>query len=120
MRFINSKTHGILDYLWGILIIMAPWLFDFADGSAAQIVPQVAGVLILVMSLVTNYELGVKKVVPLSTHLTMDVIMGAFLALSPWIFGFADQIIWPHLLFGLFSIGAGLFTKKVPDYNVAN
>lgn len=119
MRFINSKTHGVLDYLWGIMVIITPWLFGFNDGGAAQIVLIVSGVLVLAMALITNYELGAIKVLPFNIHLGMDVIMGAFLAASPWLFGFADQIFWPHLLFGLFSIGAGLLTKKVPDYNVA-
>jgi hypothetical protein len=37
----------------------------------------------------------------------MDVVMGAFLALSPWIFGFSDQgtNAWlPHLIVGLLIV----------------
>jgi hypothetical protein len=28
-----------------------------------------------------------------------------FLLASPWLFGFADRIAWPHVLFGLIEIG---------------
>jgi len=34
MRVIETKTHGYMDYLMGVLLIAAPWLFDFARGGA--------------------------------------------------------------------------------------
>jgi hypothetical protein len=46
-------------------------------------------------------------------HLLLDLAGGAVLAASPWIFGFADRVFWPHVLFGLFSVVAGLTTEKV-------
>jgi hypothetical protein len=33
------------------------------------------------------------------------------LTISPFLFGFADQVYLPHLLFGLFSIVASLVTR---------
>jgi hypothetical protein len=119
MRFMSSKTHGVMDYIAGILLILSPWIFGFATGGPAQTVPIVVGILIISMSLFTDYEAGAVKKISLNFHLGMDIIAGAFLALSPWLFGFADVIIWPHLLFGLLEIGAGLFTKKVPEYKYA-
>jgi hypothetical protein len=116
MRFISSKTHGILDYLSGILLILSPWLFGFANGGMAQNVPVITGILILVMALFTNYELGAVKVLPFNFHLAIDIMAGAFLALSPWMFGFADEVFVPHLIFGIFEMTAGLFTRNVPFY----
>lgn len=115
MRFISTKTHGVLDYLVGVLLILAPWILNFDDGSAAQVVPVVIGFLIILMSLVTNYEMGVIKSVPMSLHLSIDVIVGIFLAISPWLFNFDERVFLPHLLVGLFSIFVGLTTKKVPS-----
>ena len=114
MRFISTKMHGVLDYVVAVLLIAAPWLFGFANGTAAQWIPVVVGVVVIVMSVLTDYEAGAMKVISMPTHLTMDVIAGIFLAASPWLFGFADQVYLPHLVVGLFSIGSGLFTETTP------
>jgi hypothetical protein len=39
--------HSVVDYIVGILLILAPLLLGFADGTAAQWVPQVLGALVL-------------------------------------------------------------------------
>ena len=33
---ISTRIHGIIDYLTGALLIVAPFLFGFADGTVAQ------------------------------------------------------------------------------------
>ena len=112
MRFISSRTHGYLDYLMGILLIASPWLFNFADGGAETWVPVVLGAGAILYSLLTDYELGMSRTISFRTHLTLDLISGAFLAASPWIFGFADQVYTPHLILGLLEMGAALMTRK--------
>ncbi|MFP4093237.1 MAG: SPW repeat protein [Cyclobacteriaceae bacterium] len=116
MRFIPTKTHGILDYLMGVLLIASPWIFGFANNEAAQWVPIVIGILVIGQSLFTNYEVSLIQIIPMPFHLGMDVATGLFLAASPWIFGFADFVYWPHLIFGILEVGAALTTHKVPDY----
>lgn len=114
MRFVSTRAHALLDYAVGILLILAPWLLGFNDGSAAQWVPVANGAVVLVMSLFTNYEGGLFKSISVPVHLTVDVLSGIVLAASPWLFGFADRIFLPHLLVGIFEIGAGLCTRTVP------
>jgi hypothetical protein len=114
MRIIPTKIHGILDYLVGALLIASPWLFDFADGGAKQWIPIVLGAGAILYSLMTNYELGASKTISMTTHLMLDLVSGIFLAASPWLFGFADEVYLPHLVLGLFEIGASLMTKREP------
>ncbi len=114
MRFIPTRVHGVIDYLWGIALIATPWLFGFATGGAAQWVAIVFGVGAILYSLITVYELGAVRIIPMSMHLALDGVAGAVLAASPWLFGFADEVFWPHLLFGLFSVVASLVTQTRP------
>ena len=114
-RPITSRVHGMLDYPVGIVLIAAPWIFGFSDvGGAAVAVPMVVGGLILLQSLITDYEYSVENALPLPVHLATDVVAGIVLAASPWLFGFADEgtNAWlPHLLVGLGLIAAGLLTQ---------
>ncbi|WP_205511817.1 SPW repeat protein [Longitalea arenae] len=114
MRWIATKTHGYLDYLMGILLIAAPWIFGFAREGAETWVPVVIGAGVILYSLITDYELGASPVISMRTHLMLDLIGGALLAVSPWLFGFADYVWQPHLIFGILEMGAALMTKLVP------
>jgi SPW repeat-containing protein len=120
MRFIPTKFHAPLDYIVGAALIAAPWVFQFSEHTAATIVPVVLGIGLIAYSLFTNYELGVWKVAPMAVHNVIDIVAGAVLALSPWIFGFADESanVWvPHLTVGLAAIFLGLTTKQAGGYS---
>lgn len=115
MRFIPTRFHGILDYVVGLLMIAAPWLFNFTRGGAETWVLVIAGVIVLIQAAFTDYEVGVIRKIPMQSHLLMDFGIGVIVALSPWLFGFADYIYTPHLIFGVFSILASLTTHRIPS-----
>jgi SPW repeat len=119
MRFIPTKFHAPLDYIVGVALIAAPWIFQFSEHTAATVVPIVLGIGLIAYSLFTDYELGVWKVAPMAVHNLIDVAAGALLAASPWIFGFADESanVWvPHLVVGLAAVFLGLTTKQGSSY----
>ena len=118
MRFISTKVHGVIDYLWSIVLLASPWLFGFADGGAETWVPVILGIGGIVYAVVTNYELGLVKLLPMPVHLMIDLAMGVFLLLSPWLFGFAENIAAPHVVLGIMAIGTSLMTEKEPRYQV--
>ena len=115
MRFIPTQVHGILDYLIGILLILAPFVLGFAQGGAETWVPIIIGAGVILYSLFTDYELGAVRRIPMRTHLWLDAIGGIILAISPWLFAFS-AIVWvPHLVVGLLEIGTALFTHTRPS-----
>lgn len=116
MRFINTRVHGMMDYLMGVLLIISPWLFGFANGGAAQWVPIILGLGALLYSLMTDYELGLLKIISMKAHLMIDLVAGIFLAASPWLFGFADEVYLPHLILGIAEIGASVMTEQHPSH----
>jgi hypothetical protein len=111
MRFLPTFMHGVIDYLWGIALMASPWLFGFADVPAATWVAIVFGAGAILYSALTAYELGLLKILPMPMHLILDGLGGIVLAASPFLFGFADRVFWPHVLFGLFSVVACLITR---------
>ncbi len=115
MRFISTKVHGVLDYMMGILLIASPWLFGFAEGGGMKVwVPVILGMGALLYSLMTDYELGLSDSISMRTHLTLDLMSGVLLAVSPWLFGFADVVYLPHLILGITEVGAALMTRTHP------
>src|SRR4051812_10763828 len=115
-RLIPSRTHAMLDYPLGVVLILAPWIFGFSDvGGAAVALPIIVGALAIGQSLITDWELSLANLLPLPMHLTMDVLAGVILAVSPFVFGFSDEGVnaWlPHLIVGLGLIAAGLLTQR--------
>jgi hypothetical protein len=116
VRFIPTRVHGALDYIVGVLLVAAPWLFGFDRGGAETWVPVVLGAGAILYSLFTDYELGVVRRIPMPVHLTLDLASGVLLAVSPWLFGFADYVWAPHLVLGLFEVGVSLTTQKTPTH----
>lgn len=114
MRILSTRTHGYLDYIVGLLLILAPFLFDFATGGPEMWLPVILGAAAIVYSFFTDYELGGVRNIPMPTHLTLDLISGLLLAVSPWLLGFAEVVWVPHLLVGLFEILASLMTRRTP------
>jgi hypothetical protein len=119
MRFISTRTHGVLDYATGVLLIAAPWLFGFSDAGLAAWIPIGVGIALLAASLMTDYELGAVRAIPMPAHLAMDGLEGVLLIASPWLFGFADRIWWPHVVVGLLELGAAMMTERTPSYAAA-
>lgn len=104
-----------MDYLMGVILIAAPWIFNFARGGAETWVPVILGAGVILYSLMTGYEYGISRVISMRTHLTLDLLGGIFLAISPWLFGFSDFVYLPHLIFGILEIGASLMTEQAPS-----
>jgi hypothetical protein len=110
MHILSRRAHGALDYIVGLLLIIAPKIFGFDDGGIAARIPVTLGIITIVYSLFTNYELGLFKLLPFRAHLTLDVISGIFLAISPWAFQFADRVWVPHVVVGLIELAAVFMT----------
>jgi hypothetical protein len=119
MRVISSKVHGVLDYVVGIILIIAPWMLGFARNGAETWVPVVLGCITLLYSICTNYELGRFKMLPMRTHLVIDFLSGLLLAASPWLFNFRDQVYLPHLILGIFEMVVVLLSDPVAYHSKA-
>ena len=114
---ISTKTHGVLDYLVGILLIAAPFILGFAGNNTATMVPVILGAMTIVYSLITRYELSLINIIPFKVHLGIDFLSGLLLAASPWLFGFHEEVYLPHLVVGIIEIIVVALSKKPTDLN---
>ncbi len=91
MKPLSATPHGVLDYATGILLLVSPWMFGFNDVSTAATNTMVTiGIVVLLLSLVTDYPLGLIKAVPFRTHGIIETVGALALLVSPWIVGFSE------------------------------
>ena len=88
---ISITLHAMLEPLIAALLIAAPFLFGFSDLGAPTAVAIVLGLAVLVVGLSTKWRIALVKAIPISVHLTIDLIVGALLIASPFLFGFSDE-----------------------------
>lgn len=68
MKIIDTKTHGYMDYIMGIFLLASPSLFSLNLSAVESLVFYIAGVAAFIYSLLTNYELGLVKIIPMKVH----------------------------------------------------
>ena len=117
-RVIPTGIHGVLDYAASGFNLVAPGLLGLKDSPAASRMPHLIGGVGTAYSLLTDYELGLVRTIPMPVHLALDAAKGALLASSPWLFGFAGKgtRYWlPHVAVGTADVLAALTSKKGPS-----
>ena len=118
MRVIPTSVHGAIDYLTGGALLAAPRLLGLNDEPRAAFVLRSAGGGAIAYSLITDYELGMLRLLPMPAHLALDAASGVLVAASPWLFGFADKgpRYWlPHVLIGATEVLAATTTRTEPS-----
>ena len=115
MRILSTRFHGVIDYVVGLFLIALPYLFGFATGGPKHWIPVALGGGAIAYSLITRYELGLFGLLSMPVHLGLDIASGILLAVSPWLFGFANEVFWPHLIVGLMEIAIASITQTVPS-----
>ena len=114
MPRIPTRVHGMIDYAVGLLLIAAPWLLGFSDHDRATTVTVAFGVVALLYSLLTKYELGVVRVLTMNAHLAIDAVWAIALIVSPMAFNFADRVTWPHVTVGIAGLIVTALTTRTP------
>jgi hypothetical protein len=113
---ISLTLHSVLEPVIAALLIAAPFLFGFSDEGAPTAVSIVIGIGVLVVGMSTKWRLSLVKAIPVSVHLTIDLIVGALLIASPFLFGFSDDAAPTafFLIVGVAELLAALGTRWTP------
>jgi hypothetical protein len=91
MKPISALPHGFLDYATGLLLLVSPWLLGFENNSVNATYTMVGmGIVVLGLSLITNYPLGLIKTVSFPVHGKVETAGAILLLASPWVLHFND------------------------------
>jgi len=90
MKFIDNKIHGFLDYITVIAFAAIPTVLGL-EGIPAYLSYTLAGVHFL-MTILTNFELGIVKIIPLKVHAWVETAVGPVLIVIPWVLGFSGDM----------------------------
>jgi hypothetical protein len=110
---IPLRAHAMLEPLVAAVFIAAPWLFGFSDASDATTVSIVLGALVLLTGLTTRWRMAAVKVLSLSAHRMMDMLVALVAIVSPFVLGFSDNGAATRFLIimGVLELGATLMTR---------
>lgn len=88
-KVIDARTHGLIDYAHaGFFLGMA--LVCRRRNPRAALAALCTGGFVLAQSLLTDYPLGLARVIPFKAHGEMDAAFAASSFAVPRIFGFSD------------------------------
>lgn len=110
-----TKIHAFVDYFIALIAIFSPVFFGFGEGGIETLFPIVFGMLLILYSFFTDYELGLSKQIPLFLHFRLDQMGGALLAASPWLLNFYEAVYMPHLILGIALVVSSLLAgNEIP------
>jgi hypothetical protein len=106
-RPVDSTLHGVVDYSAGTLLMTAFPKLAGIDGTRSARQIRTAGAIHAGYRTLTDYPLGVVKVLPFKAHLAMDAAGALALAATPFVTGQYKQgrRQWvPHVALCLFEL----------------
>jgi hypothetical protein len=109
MRFIPTMLHGVADYLVGILVVGLPLFLGLHDTPRAVLVA--LGIIVILYSLATDYELGAVRFLKIRFHLLLDALFGVAMLVSPWLFDFPAASRVPVYVIGVLALAFTMTTQ---------
>ena len=114
MKLFSTRMHGIIDYLSVGTLFTLPRALGWSARVTGLMTNAALGT--LVYSLLTRYELGLVKVLPMKGHLALDGMSGALFCGAPLLFPDEDTSVKAALVgFGLFELAAAFMTETEPS-----
>jgi uncharacterized YccA/Bax inhibitor family protein len=112
MRFLNARIHGYLDVATVVLLVVGPLVMGLGGTPAA--ICYALAVAHLLLTLLTDYPMGAKKVIPLFVHGLIELVVGVLLLVLPSLIGFGPGS--PARRFYIFAGAAILVVWVLTDY----
>jgi len=83
-------VHGLIEYVAGVLLVVAPFLLNF-DSGAAKAVSIAIGVLIIAIAAASDGPTSLVNQLPRPAHVALDYMLVPLLIALPFIAGFSGE-----------------------------
>lgn len=89
MKFVTKKIHAFLDYPVALALMGLPFILGLGSSNPLALQLSVAtGVAAFVLTLLTDHQLGVFRVISYKIHLMVDFAVAIVFILAPFILSF--------------------------------
>jgi hypothetical protein len=109
MRFIPTAAHGLADYVIGLIIAGLPFYYNWTGAPRVAFVA--LGVLVICYSLLTDYELGLIRVLRIRFHLLLDALFGLAMLAAPTLLNLPHDSHISVYVIGVLSLFLSLTTR---------
>jgi len=90
IRFLTSKLHGVADYGAAAGLIVLPFILNLGQSSPIALWLSVTtGIVVIIVSLLTDYYLGAVRIIPFKLHLVADLAVAILFTVAPFILHFS-------------------------------
>ncbi|MET1411224.1 hypothetical protein ABVF61_03095 [Roseibium sp. HPY-6] len=89
IRFVTKTIHAYLDYPVAIALIALPMVLGLGQSSPIAFwLSVVTGIAALALTILTDHETGLIRVLPYSFHLIVDFAVSVVFLAAPFVLGF--------------------------------
>ena len=101
LRFVTKKLHALLDYPVALSLMFVPFALSLGGSHpAAKWLAVGTGVAALVLTILTDHQTGLIRVLPYRVHLAVDFAVGLVFIAAPLAFGFSGIDAWYYFANG--------------------
>lgn len=94
-RFVTKTMHAYLDYPVALSLMALPFLLGLGSSHPLALwLAVVAGAAAFVLTLFTDHQLGLVRVLPYGFHLAVDSLVGVTFLFAPTVLGFTGLDAW--------------------------
>ncbi len=95
LRFVTRKVHAYLDYPVALALIALPFVLQLGSSNPMALWLSVAtGVAAFILTVFTDHELGIIRVLPYPLHVAVDFVVGVVFVAAPFVLGFTGLDAW--------------------------
>jgi hypothetical protein len=112
-KLLSTRTHGTIDYATAGALLVAPRVLGLSSRVTTLLTGAALGT--LGYSLLTRYERGLVRVLPMRAHLALDLAQGAALCAAPLLLPDEDDAVKTAFVgLGVFELAVTLATDPDP------